>query len=585
VVFKKVYQFRQADTFEAMAAFSGNEKKLVLGEVSPDCKPVIVGLDFGTAYSGIAIAYRADPGTIISCAPSTTDAVQTKVPTTLLRLEDGTWEFGYDAEAKYSEKLNAVGPGENPVHLFKRFKMVLKGQNSGFEALTAPSIAGAHHSLMDLISVSLRKLKEHAMARVKIGFGQDLDPATDVQWVLTVPAIWNDFGKAFMRKAAFKAGLMDTELSDNLILVLEPEGAALAVHVGATAFSLLDVGSRFMVLDCGGGTVDITVHEVMKVSPLKMKAIAIPCGGEWGGDYVNLEFKKFLAELLGEDLYKEAEFPFEFYKVYCEFDRVKMMFDPTKDPTSFRLSDVLENKKQMVELAKKYNLNHPDKPILDSAVLKNGFLPMSKALMLSFFEPLLAATVKETRSVLTRTGGITTIMVVGGFGSSKAVTERIRSEFHGVNGIRVIMPDPTPKPQGAIVQGAVYFGLHKNIIDSRLSPYTYGIAMQINGVSDSFFVLVTKGQELPEDHFVEQVGQPGSAAQTALKWRIFRSDLTDPKTVKGEHLLGHVLAQCPPNPNNALRAQKGRFMFGGPEIKVTIENASKQVFKAEIKST
>jgi hypothetical protein len=438
---------------------------------------------------------------------------------------------------------------------------------------------------MELVTISLRKLKEHAMARVKIGFVQDLNPATDVQWVLTVPAIWNDFGKFFMRKAAFRAGLMETELSDNLMLVLEPEGAALAVHVGATAFSLLDVGSRFMVLDCGGGTVDITAHEVMKVAPLKMKAIAIPCGGDWGGDYVNIEFKKFLAELLGPELFKEAEFPFEFYKAYFEFDRVKMMFDPTKDPPSFRLSDVLENAKQMVGLAKTWNKNHPEKPIIDSPVLNRGFLPMSKALMLSFFEPLLAATVKETRSVLTRTGGITTIMVVGGFGSSKAVTERIRSEFHGVNGIRVIMPDPTPKPQGAIVQGAVYFGLYKNIIDSRLSPYTYGIAMQVNGVTDSFYVLVRKGQELPEDHFVERVGQPGSAAQTALKWRLFRSDLAEPPTVKGEHLLGHVLAQCPPNPNNALRTQKGRFMFGGSEIKVTIENASGQVFRAEIKST
>jgi hypothetical protein len=255
---------------------------------------------------------------------------------------------------------------------------------------------------------------------------------------------------------------------------------------------------------------------------------------------------------------------------------------------SFRLSDVLKNEKQMVELAKKYNLNHPDKLILDSSVLKNA-------------DPTLPADVQGADAELLRAAagrhcegdalcahphrGHYHHHGSGLFGFSKAVTERIRSEFHGIIGIRVIMPDPTPKPQGAIVQGAVYFGLHKNIIDSRLSPYTYGIAMQINGVSDSFYVLVTKGQELPEDHFVEQIGQPGSAAQTALKWRIFRSELTNPTTVKGEHLLGHVLAQCPPNPNNALRTQKGRFMFGGPEIKVTIENASKQVFKAEIKST
>jgi molecular chaperone DnaK (HSP70) len=565
---------------------------LVLGDISPDCKPVVVGIDFGTAYSGVAIGYRADPGTIISTAPTATDITQTKVPTVLLRHEDGRWDFGYDAEQKYSEILNGVVPGQNPVHLFKRFKMELKGQNTGFDTLTAPSVAGLRYPLMDLITESLRKLKDHAMYKVSLGYGQELLADTDVQWVLTVPAIWNDFGKSFMRKAAFKAGLMKDELSDNLILVLEPEGAALAVHVGQAVFGILNVGSRFMVLDCGGGTIDITAHQVTSLMPLKMKAITIPSGGDWGGDYVNVEFKKFLRELLGEELYKESEFPFEFYTITCEFDKIKRMFDPAKDPATLRLADVLDDKKLLAGLVKNYNARFPNKPVLESpALMRNGFLPMSRALMLSFFEPLLVETVTATRLVMTNVPGISTIMLVGGFGSSNVVTERIRAEFHlhhattNPSGVRVIMPDPTPKPQGAIVQGAVYFGLYKHIIDTRLSPYTYGIAMRMNGVNKCFKVLVRRGQELPDDHFVEEVGQPASAEQTALSWRVFRSDKMEPTTVLGEHHLGTVTAQCPPNPNNALRTQRGRFMFGGPEIKVTIENAAKQVFRVEIQSS
>jgi len=260
------------------------------------------------------------------------------------------------------------------------------------------------------------------------------------------------------------------------------------------------------------------------------------------------------------------------------------MFDPSKDPPVFRVSDVLENRKQLVSLAEAYNKKHPDKPILTSPVLKNGNLPLSKALMLSFFERLLVSSIQATRDVLARAPGIKTIMVVGGFGSSRAVTARIQEEFNGKNGMRVIMPDPSPKPQGAIVQGAVYFGLYKNLIDSRLSPYTYGIAMQINGVNNSFFVLVHRGQELPENHCVQQVGQPATPKQSALSWRIFRSELSEPTTVKTEHHLGTVTAKCPPNANQALRIQKGRFMFGGPEIKVIIENGAREVYKAEIKS-
>jgi hypothetical protein len=100
-----------------------------------------------------------------------------------------------------------------------------------------------------------------------------------------VPAIWNDFGKAFMRKAAFKGALL---------LVLEPEGASLEVHVGAANFGILQVGRCFMVPDCGGGPVDITVHEELSAQPLITRPIAAPTVGAWGGDYVNMvEFKKF----------------------------------------------------------------------------------------------------------------------------------------------------------------------------------------------------------------------------------------------------------------------------------------------------
>jgi hypothetical protein len=107
---------------------------------------------------------------------------------------------------------------------------------------------------MDLVVRSLVFLKSFAVEKVTSGFGGDINPSRDVQWVLTVPAIWNDFGKAFMRKAAYKAGLTESEQPDNLMLVLEPEGASLAVHVGAAQHGLLGVGSRFMVLDCSGGT-------------------------------------------------------------------------------------------------------------------------------------------------------------------------------------------------------------------------------------------------------------------------------------------------------------------------------------------
>jgi hypothetical protein len=94
------------------------------------------------------------------------------------------------------------------------------------------------------------------------------------------------------------------------------------------------------------------------------------------------------------------------------------------------------------------------------------------------------------KKVLRENPGIRNIMVVGGFGSSKALSERVKAEFHLKGGVKVILPDTRPKPQGAIVHGAVYFGLYRNIVVSRVAAFTYGMAVRRDGEADCFSIMV-----------------------------------------------------------------------------------------------
>ncbi len=88
-----------------------------------------------------------------------------------------------------------------------------------------------------------------------------------------------------MRTAAFKAGLIDEEGSKSLQLALEPEAACIACEHGNPK---LKQGDRFMVLDCGGGTADITMHSVSEIDPvLKLDELAPPSGGPFGSTYVD----------------------------------------------------------------------------------------------------------------------------------------------------------------------------------------------------------------------------------------------------------------------------------------------------------
>ena len=50
---------------------------------------------------------------------------------------------------------------------------------------------------LEVFGESIRYLKDHALRQLD-------GPDKDIQWVLTVPAIWDDSAKQFMRLAAEK---------------------------------------------------------------------------------------------------------------------------------------------------------------------------------------------------------------------------------------------------------------------------------------------------------------------------------------------------------------------------------------------
>ena len=55
---------------------------------------------------------------------------------------------------------------------------------------------------MTVFSLAIRYLKEDLMETCRKRLVNDSLNDTDVYWVLTVPAIWNDSAKQFMRESA-----------------------------------------------------------------------------------------------------------------------------------------------------------------------------------------------------------------------------------------------------------------------------------------------------------------------------------------------------------------------------------------------
>ncbi|KAL1268863.1 hypothetical protein QQF64_034226 [Cirrhinus molitorella] len=112
-----------------------------------------------------------------------------------------------------------------------------------------------------VFSESLRYLKDHALKRIEVHTQGRKYIASDVTWVLTVPAIWPAAAKQFMREAAVEAGLVTDSTPERLIFALEPEAASVFckqlpsdgfIAEGQCQDTLeQQPGSQYMVVDCG----------------------------------------------------------------------------------------------------------------------------------------------------------------------------------------------------------------------------------------------------------------------------------------------------------------------------------------------
>lgn len=73
---------------------------------------------------------------------------------------------------------------------------------------TIPDASGKKMRALDVFSEAIGYLKRHVMKQCdERGF--DLSDR-EIKWILTVPAIWGDAAKQFMRKAAEKVLIVDT---------------------------------------------------------------------------------------------------------------------------------------------------------------------------------------------------------------------------------------------------------------------------------------------------------------------------------------------------------------------------------------
>ncbi|XP_044222581.1 heat shock 70 kDa protein 12A-like [Thunnus albacares] len=544
----------------------------------------IIAIDFGTAYSGYAFSLTSSEEQIepnLKRWGKELGLDTPKTPTCILFNEDEEFlKFGYEARAAY---IKMHGEEAKQHYYFEAFKMALYGKKLNRD-VTIKAANGKSMNAMKVFTAALSYLKEDALKTISDKIAGMKFIASDFTWVLTVPAIWDSSAKQFMREAATKAGIVSNGTEDRLVIALEPEAASVwCKKLPAEGFitenhdkAALEQtpGTQYIVVDCGGGTIDITVHEVLDGGALKELHKA--SGNDMGGQTVDKKFKDFLKEIFSDGVWDEYEkkHPNEVQKMMNDFTQLKQADEDVQITCPFNLGTLAQKKK---EIEKYFET-------MQGASWNDGSIKISKDKMRSFFDESLRGITKSLSDIFNKDFSIEHILLVGGYSSSMILRRHITDQFGSQ--CKVLCPF---RAQEAIVKGAVMFGRNPQVVASRKSDFTYGVSVsepfdeskhkagkkftteEGEWCKDIFSTLVEEGEDVGWDEVREHIFNPVRANQTRMSMSFYRTERKNPKYVDewGIEEVGSFGVSMPDTKGGTKRQVKLEIKFGSTEITAT----------------
>ena len=290
-----------------------SEEKEAIKIYAKDHIKYICGIDFGSF--GCAVSW---------CRPNIPDKfyllkqtdVEVSKDLSALLIQKGTDKViasGYDAEEKYA-KLQEDTKECDKYMYFQHFKPQLYKQLQGVteennsdnilenNVTKDKDIIGENPdhkmSLVKLITLSLQSLMEQTMKEINNArtlAKQEKIDIINVFWVITVPAIWDEMSMEIMKLCARKAGMIELELG------MEPVTSTFYALNADKENIRISSGSKFIVLDCGGGTIDASCMKIVNINN-DMSELYHGDGIMCGGLKVDQKFLEYFEELFPKDI-------------------------------------------------------------------------------------------------------------------------------------------------------------------------------------------------------------------------------------------------------------------------------------------
>ncbi|RUP43429.1 hypothetical protein BC936DRAFT_137194 [Jimgerdemannia flammicorona] len=502
----------------------------------PDTR-IVAAIDFGTTHSGFAMArvnWPAEGVQIYDRWPHQAGKYPKNL--TCIRYDSNGDCISWGYEARYGITSRT---GER----YERFKLHLARNNTSNLQLLPE-----HRTAVEIISDYLRSLHKFFLENYLQKVYGNIYENKDILWILTVPAMWEESAKQRMTDAAVQAGIVSArEAKDRsrFKIVLEPEAAAITCCEHSIENNL-KVNDNFIVVDAGGGTVDLTTYHITRDASTGRESLRELCdgiGGCCGSTYVDENFFKFLETKCGATVV--SQFREKKPGAWCQsivqpWENIKKRFSG------------LTSTDQDIEAPSSltYLMTTAERGRFEQQ--SDGAIRITVKDMLAIFDPVVNQVIDLIEQQIDRCdinlsgSKIDKIVLVGGFGNSDYLHATIVNRFPK---IQVTRPR---EPGMAVMAGAVLLGLNSSYISARCSRYTYGLRVSgpwtpENQASDEekywnecegmvyannlFHTMVSRGQQCEVGDDVSERFIPTGTNQTHSFFEFFHTDLPSAKYI------------------------------------------------------
>ncbi|KAI4154754.1 MAG: hypothetical protein LQ340_001469 [Diploschistes diacapsis] len=390
-------------------------------------RKILVAVDFGTTHSAIAWAQASKPDIqeVITLWPTLFSQghegqSSDKVPTEL-RYEGQDVKWGFQIlESQQRHQFFKLELDESKYY---------KASNAVVGLVDHRELPPGYDITPErVISDFLEVLRKHAEQILRNKIPTSALTNIPVEYLMTVPAIWSDNAKAKTKAAAQRAGM------GKVHMVAEPEAAAVfALH--SLSPHNLKVSDTFMLVDAGGGTVDVITYEVDQLEPiLNISEVTSGAGALCGSSFINRRFQETIKDKLSNDPHWDDEI---LEDISEKFERViKRTFAGVGDE-QFQVPVIgLEDDAEKG--------------------IRRGKLRVTGRDVEQCFEPIVEEVIAlVTQQIKAAEKPVSTILLVGGFGQSQYLRSKIQASV--ANTSTTVMQ--SPHSWTAVVRGALMMGL------------------------------------------------------------------------------------------------------------------------------